>query len=341
LKRIFVDPPYSAYENNKLFDVSDKFLNRDDSLAPFVKLKDDYAKKNIELLTYDQLAKFTKEEVRGDGYMSFGIIRPQNEWENSGLKLDAFFLMEPPLVKPDMYEALPQLTKLFEKVFVHNLTGDCFSLADVDKSKLQKLFWPQPYGQVVKPLWENEERKKSVIIINGNHRPMRFLDKELYSKRIEWGVALNQYIPVELYGRGWDKFLSRSLFWITYLKNYFQIKKIYHGPCESKLKLMSTFDFALCFENLIMNGYITEKIFDCFYSGVIPIYRGGSDITQYIPKESFIDLRDFKNAEELGAFLNALSLEKKRQMRNAAKNFLEHEGQKYYEFSQTIMPDNS
>jgi hypothetical protein len=71
---------------------------------------------------------------------------------------------------------------------------------------------------------ENEERKKSVIIINGNHRPMRFLDKELYSKRIEWGVALNQYIPVELYGRGWDKFLSRSLFWITYLKNYFQIQ---------------------------------------------------------------------------------------------------------------------
>ena len=33
-----------------------------------------------------------------------------------------------------------------------------------------------------------------------------------------------------------------------------------------------------------MKGYISEKIFDCFYSGTIPIYLGAKDVKTIFPK---------------------------------------------------------
>jgi len=70
--------------------------------------------------------------------------------------------------------------------------------------------------------------------------------------------------------------------------------KIYRGACESKYQVMAEYDFVLCLENMQMNGYVTEKIFDCFYSGAIPIYYGAPDIHAYIPKECMIDAREYR-----------------------------------------------
>jgi hypothetical protein len=79
-----------------------------------------------------------------------------------------------------------------------------------------------------------------------------------------------------------------------------------------------------------MDGYITEKIIDCFYSGVIPIYRGGDDVVQWIPKECYIDLRDFKDAEDLSNYLLKMTVEEKRSFREAGRSFIaSSEGQKY------------
>lgn len=331
MKRIFIDPSYPAYENNKLFDANDSFLNRDDTLAPYIKLKEDLILKSIEVLTYDLAKTFTKDEIKGDGYISFGNLRDKEELKKSGLKLLAFFLMEPPLIAPKMYEELPYLSNNFEQVFIHNTTGDCYSLEGVNQSRLESLYWPQPYGQVIDKYWSKSSREKKIVVINGNHKPRRLMNKELYSLRIKWAVSLKDYIGIDLFGRGWDKILSRTSLWIVFLFNYFKIQEIYKGPCSSKLALMSAYDFVLCFENLKMNGYITEKIFDCFYSGAIPIYRGGDDINQRIPASCYIDLRKFNDAKELSAYLLALTEEEKNGFRLEAKKFLlGPEGQKYY-----------
>ena len=42
------------------------------------------------------------------------------------------------------------------------------------------------------------------------------------------------------------------------------------------------------FENSITDGYITEKIFNVFASGSIPIYNGAPNITNFVNSESFI-----------------------------------------------------
>jgi hypothetical protein len=53
-----------------------------------------------------------------------------------------------------------------------------------------------------------------------------------------------------------------------------------------------------------MKGYITEKIFDCFYAGTVPIYYGASDISDFIDPKSFIDYQNFSGLTDLKRFID-------------------------------------
>ena len=75
-----------------------------------------------------------------------------------------------------------------------------------------------------------------------------------------------------------------------------------------KQTLMKDYKFAICFENSKnYTGWITEKIFHCFFAGTIPIYYGASNISDIIPSNCFIDYRKFKNNEELILFLENMT----------------------------------
>ena len=63
----------------------------------------------------------------------------------------------------------------------------------------------------------------------------------------------------------------------------------YHS-CEL-IDVLNKYKFVICFENSYSDGYLTEKIFNCFLAGVIPIYKGCPDITNYIQPSCFVDAR--------------------------------------------------
>jgi hypothetical protein len=63
--------------------------------------------------------------------------------------------------------------------------------------------------------------------------------------------------------------------------------------------------FCLAYENSVEPDYISEKLFDCFYAGCVPIYYGAPNITDYIPASTFIDKRNF-SYEELYRYLSAM-----------------------------------
>ena len=44
---------------------------------------------------------------------------------------------------------------------------------------------------------------------------------------------------------------------------------------------------------MVLERWITEKIFDCFYAGTIPVYLGAPDVARWLPPECFIDMRRF------------------------------------------------
>ena len=51
---------------------------------------------------------------------------------------------------------------------------------------------------------------------------------------------------------------------------------------------------------------ITEKIFDCFINGIVPIYFGSKNIHNKIPSDTFIDYRKFKNVNEMFKFISKI-----------------------------------
>ena len=73
----------------------------------------------------------------------------------------------------------------------------------------------------------------------------------------------------------------------------------YHSGIH-KIRTLDQYRFGICFENThTTRGYITEKIFNYFAAGTIPIYWGPENILDYIPKDCFIDYRDFSSNEEM------------------------------------------
>ena len=140
------------------------------------------------------------------------------------------------------------------------------------------------------------EEKKFCTLISGCHPHKNFAEKypnELYTERRKTALYFDEIgeTGFDLYGREWDPTIYRS----------------YRGPLADKLAVLKNYRFSICYENCQhVQGYITEKIFDCFAAGVIPIYWGATNITDYIPKECFIDRRDFASLDELYAFLKQM-----------------------------------
>jgi hypothetical protein len=67
-------------------------------------------------------------------------------------------------------------------------------------------------------------------------------------------------------------------------------KSCYHSV--ELLNVFNKYKFIICYENSYTDGYITEKIFNCFFAKTIPIYKGSEKITNYINENSFINGRD-------------------------------------------------
>ena len=149
--------------------------------------------------------------------------------------------------------------------------------------------------------------KKLCALISGNKKVSHKL--ELYSERektIRW-FENNALDDFDLYGIGWDKYTSENRYIRFLVLKVAKLSKLltpyfpsYKGMVESKLETLSKYKFAICYENAQMiPGYITEKIFDCFFAGCVPVYWGAPNITEHIPQNCFIDRRKFKSHEEL------------------------------------------
>ncbi|MCX7705667.1 MAG: glycosyltransferase family 10 [bacterium] len=138
---------------------------------------------------------------------------------------------------------------------------------------------------------------------------------ELYSERrraIEW-FENNHPEDFDLFGFGWDRHLFtgywRRLNKIKFLCRFFRPRyKTYKGAIKSKREILRRYKFSICYENAKdIPGYITEKIFDCFFAGCVPIYFGAPNITRHIPSKTFIDRRNFNTYDELYSYIKNMS----------------------------------
>jgi hypothetical protein len=71
---------------------------------------------------------------------------------------------------------------------------------------------------------------------------------------------------------------------------------------------MQRYRFCICYENIRdVAGYVTEKIFDSFFAGCVPVYWGASNISRYIPSNCYIDRQKFASHAALYQFMIAMT----------------------------------
>ena len=138
---------------------------------------------------------------------------------------------------------------------------------------------------------------------------------DLYQERLNAISYFAEIAGFRLYGTGWDKPIGAPEFRLA-------AKRAGGKPVDDKLATMAGFRFALCFENCTFPGYVTEKIFDCFLAGCIPIYFGAPDIADFVPAQTFIDYRQFGNYADLDRFLRGMTESEANHYLEAAHDFL-------------------
>lgn len=82
---------------------------------------------------------------------------------------------------------------------------------------------------------------------------------------------------------------------IDNFKDKIKNKSCYHDV--ELLNLFNEYKFVFVSENSVNDGYITEKIFNCYFSRTIPIYYGSKKIDYYFNNNSFINIVDHNNLD--------------------------------------------
>ena len=60
-----------------------------------------------------------------------------------------------------------------------------------------------------------------------------------------------------------------------------------------KIQVMGTYKFALALENYVLYDYVTEKFYQAFASGALPIYLGAPNAADFAPPHSFINALEY------------------------------------------------
>lgn len=70
------------------------------------------------------------------------------------------------------------------------------------------------------------------------------------------------------------------------------------GPVADKRAFQARYKFSLAFENIAARGYCTEKIFDAFRAGSVPVYYGDETAVADFNPEAFINVHDYASIDE-------------------------------------------
>ena len=191
---------------------------------------------------------------------------------------------EPPVVQP-------LHTQVMLKVisgFIPNILTWQDNL--VNKSNFHKYYFPVNKVKVDVSTTSYKQQKLITTIVGNKFSTIQ---DELYSERRKLITYLDKYhsADFDFYGTGW------------HVADY----NCYQGMVDNKFDVLAKYKFCICYENQKnINGLISEKIFDAFNAGVVPIFWGAENITEQIPENTFIDRRKFSTDEGLVSFLKEM-----------------------------------
>jgi hypothetical protein len=153
-------------------------------------------------------------------------------------------------------------------------------------------------------------------------RFLRSVQKDaLYEKRLEILNTFETNHDLDLFGSGWDNLGNLPLRWRRLLDPKLQNR----GRCENKISTISNYRFCFAIENYSFPSYITEKIIEAIYSGCVPVYIGAPDISQTIPKDHFLHIKDYVSLSDLRKKMHTMSIAECEDIVYRAQQWLIHE----------------
>lgn len=284
----------------------------------FAALRDELVERGHEVFTPDQCSPEDADVVVFID-MNFDYLdRLLHEDEPPGM---VYVMREPPSVRPyNSASQLPRYAGLFDEVLTWN-PGISSSNTRISEYNIPQFLEPTT---VREPGFEEQS-----LLVNVSSRKYSKHPEELYSERER---VINYYEDNDpdaftLYGLYWNR---RQRLEDMYHHHQFRSKRYstYEGVVNDKAMTYANHRFALCFENMTgIEGYVTEKLFDCLRSGVVPVYWGATDIGRYVPDDVYVDYREFGTPEALDEFLRVVEEDEYREYRAAARDFITSQGE--------------
>ena len=287
---------YRDYADNSLFTPG-VGENNGEFYLPYAQLRERFLAAGIELNTPDVNAG---REVAFELHIN---CRRQDPSARAYV-----YLYENPLIRPLNRDrvALARYAKWF--AWDDELLGD---------SRAVRLFYPNRFASGP---WKGPEKRPLFCVLVASNKALAIVDpRDQYQERVrilEW-YERNAPADFYLYGRGWDRPAAlpgrcgRVLNQVRKILAHFLPTKspyaTWRGPVDDKIELLTRTRFYLAHENCRdLPGYVTEKIFDCFRAGCVPVYVGPGEIGELIPAGCFIDGRVFASPDQLDIFLRTV-----------------------------------
>lgn len=207
----------------------------------------------------------------------------------------SLFIWEPPMVLYQNFD--PERQAQFGRIYTwyDNL---------IDGKKFFKFFFPQPRLKMIDDTIDFNYKKFCTVI--AGHKSWEG-EGSLYEARKKTIRYFQTFHPddFDLYGQGWPEEYTS-----------------YRGGVEKKRDCLKHYKFCICYENYHQYGSITEKIFDCFVAGCVPVYWGAKNIEQYIPANCYIKREDFSSHEQLYQYLKSISREQYQEYMDNIRRYL-------------------
>ena len=288
------------FSQDKIFGKVDPAMNHDERLTPFSKMQEEFERRGdcihtVDLFGDPKNVDFFLFFERNDRWLK-KLISWKMEYKA------VYCNAEPPIVNPlHDKKNIYKLLNYYPYIMTWNM-----DLVD------EKRFFKRnnPYVFKINIGTVPFEERKLLTSISGNKHSSH--PDELYSERERIFTLLEEKYPddFEFYGSGWEKTNHSA----------------YCGRVENKAETYHHYRFALAFENMKnVRGYVTEKILDCLVAGIVPIYAGADDITDYVPQECFISYSRFKDPEEMIKCLKGITKEQYNDYLGAAQRFFHSE----------------
>lgn len=306
MKHVALVAPWVS--RNEIFDIHSR-TNRDDTFQPYYELKNALKKLDIDINTADLCLNNIDAELHQDVQRSI-----------SGTK-KILLLLETDMIHP-------------RNKFSHSKYETVLTWNDdfIGKSvKYKKINYPNILTPNTFIEWDKKSRFISMMCAN---KIAPGCIGELYSERykiIRW-FAQNHSEDLDLYGDGWNlprvniKYIGKPVMAILRRMNVQLLNpklSIYKGIALKKSEIYNNSKFAICLENSSMyNGYITEKIFDAFVNGCVPIYLGAKNISDYVPSNTYINYGNFDTISEMYDYLKSIDAKEYATFQENIYNFL-------------------